>query len=574
MLRDLHVRNLAVIDEADIEFGPGLNTLTGETGAGKSIVVDSLALLSGARASSDLIRTGAESLSVTGIFEPGGQVWKEILDNAGIDVVGDELTVRREISRQGRNRVFLNDQPVTLSLLVSLAPELLRIHTQREELGLVSPELQRIWLDRSAGAVAEDAGQRVQAAHEQYSQAVAHLDRARGNERLRQERLDLLGFQIEEIDAARLQPGEDGLLKAEREKLRHSESIAEGLGSSHELLFEQEGAASEKISQAIRKLQEIGQWERQSDGLRETLETMKVGLEDVAGELRLLLARIDVDPSRLDAVEDRLTVIERLTHKYETDCDGLIELRRKMALELEDLTADESRRSELSDRVESSLRLYAEAAEGLSALRRSWGSDLSERVHRELADLALEKARFAVSLTARRREGSALEIDGVPVEFSSHGYDQVTYELAANPGEDLAPIAHSASGGELSRIYLAVQLAIRAGGLAATSTLVFDEVDAGIGGAQAAALGRKLARLAEGGQILVVTHLPQVACYADHHFRVEKRVSKGRTRTRVVSLIEDTRVEEVARMLAGKEITDLSLSHAQELIATATRGIA
>ena len=285
MLRDLHVRNLAVIDEADIQFGPGLNALTGETGAGKSIVVDSLALLSGARASSDLIRTGAETLSVTGIFEPGGQAWREILDEAGIEIMGDELSVRREVNRQGRNRVFLNDQPVTLNLLTTLTPELLRIHTQREELGLVSPELQRIWLDRSAGSPAEDVGQPVRAAYDEYADVVARLDRARGNERLRQERIDLLGFQIEELDSARLEPGEDRLLKAERETLRHSESIAEGLGSSHELLFEQEGAASEKISQAIRKLQEIGEWEPQSDGLRATLESMKVGLEDLAGRV-------------------------------------------------------------------------------------------------------------------------------------------------------------------------------------------------------------------------------------------------------------------------------------------------
>ena len=281
-----------------------------------------------------------------------------------------------------------------------------------------------------------------------------------------------------------------------------------------------------------------------------------------------------MDPSRLDAVEERLAVIERLIHKYDTDCDGLLELRQKMGHELDDLTADESRRSELSDRVEASLRTYATAAEHLSGSRQTWGRELSARVHEELVELALGKARFAVDLTVRRRAGSPLVVDGAPIDISSHGYDQVTYQLAANPGEDLAPISQSASGGELSRIYLAVQLAIRAGGQATTSTLVFDEVDAGIGGAQAAALGRKLARLADGGQILVVTHLPQVASYADHHFRVEKRISKGRTRTRVVSLVEDSRVEEVARMLAGKRITDLSLSHAQEMIATAARGVA
>lgn len=569
MLRDLHVRNLAVIAEATIRLGEGLNVLTGETGAGKSIVVDSLALLSGARASSDLIRTGAEVLSVTGVFEPRGERWREILAEAGLDSDPDQLVVRREINRQGRNRVFLDDQPVTLNLLSAVAPHLIRIHTQREELGLVSSELQRAWLDRSGGVEAERPLAQVEREFSRYREAAVRLDRVAGNDQLRQERIDLLTYQSGEIDAARVEAEEDDRLRAEREVLRHGEAISEALGAAYGQLFDNEGAAVERLSQAGRQLSEIEAWVPQAEAWNETLDSLRVEVDELAQELRDRLADIDADPVRLDAVEERLTLIDRLCRKYGENCAAILEHRQHMAAELEDLTADDSRRQAIETEVEEALGAFRQAADRLASQRRHWAAGLAERVHAELADLALNKARFAVDLGTRRRDDSPLRIGGEPVEFSRHGYDQTTYLLAANPGEDMSPLSRSASGGELSRIYLAVQLAIRAGGEAAATTLVFDEVDAGIGGAEAESLGQKLARLAAGGQILAVTHLPQVASQADHHFRVEKRVRGGRTATAVVELEEDDRIEEVARMLGGKRITDLTRSHAEEMIATA-----
>jgi len=569
VLRDLHVRNLAVIVEAEVRLGSGLNVLTGETGAGKSIVVDSLALLSGARASSDLIRTGAEVLSVTGVFEPSGEDWRCVLSAAGFDIEGDELVVRREINRQGRNRVYLNDQPVTLNLLIAVAPHLLQIHTQREELGLVSPELQRSWLDRSGGPESSEPCRRVQQNFDEYRGWVSRLDRVEGNEQLRQERIDLLSFQVDEIDAARLQAGEDQALKVERDVLRHSEAITEALGSAYGLLFDDDAAAVERISQAARRLREISDWEPQGATWGEGLQALNVSLQDLTREVRDRLAVIESDPARLDAIEERLVLIDRLGRKHGCDGDEILTYRQQMALELEDLTADASRREEIARDLDQALGKFKRQADRLASLRRAWSGGMAERVHAELADLALGKARFAVELSTRRRDDSPLRVDGIPVDFSAHGYDQVTYLLAANPGEDLAALSRSASGGELSRIYLAVQLAIRAGGPAVRTTLVFDEVDVGIGGAQAEALGQKLARLAVGGQILVVTHLPQVASHADHHFRVEKRQADERTLTRVACLDSATRIEEVARMLGGRRITELTRSHAQEMIATA-----
>jgi len=570
VLRNLHVRNLAVIVEAEVRLGSGLNVLTGETGAGKSIVVDSLALLSGARASSDLIRTGADSLSVTGVFEPGGDAWQAVLREAGIEVLDDAVVVRREISRQGRNRVFVNDQPVTLNLLVAIAPHLIQIHTQREELGLISPELQRSWLDRSAGSNSAGPRREVRSRFQEYRDLAFRLESVEGNERLREEQIDLLRFQAGEIDTARLEVGEDEALKAEREILRHSEAIVEAVGFAYGLLFDADEAAIDKISLAARRLREISEWEPRGLAWEEDLETLQVSLEDLTREMRERLSQIHSDSSRLDAIEERLTVIDRLSRKYGSSCEQILEFRRQIAAELDGLNAAAESREELASATTAALEAFRESADRLSILRRTWSEGLVGRVHGELADLALGKARFAVSLGTRRRQDSPLRVQGNLVEFSSHGYDQVTYQLAANPGEDLAPLSHSASGGELSRIYLAVQLAIRDEGAADRSTLVFDEVDAGIGGAQAEALGQKLARLARDGQILVVTHLPQVASHADQHLRVEKRVADGRTLTGVVSLDSGTRVKEVARMVGGKKITDLTLSHAREMIANAS----
>lgn len=572
MLRDLHVRNLAVIAEAAVEFGSGLNVLTGETGAGKSIVVDALALLAGARASSDLVRTGADLLSVTGVFEPAGSGWREPLERSGVDASISELVIRREISRGGRNRVFLNDQPVTLGLVVALAPWLIRIHTQREELGLVSAELQRRWLDRSAGEAGSELLRGCGAAHAAHARLAERLDRAVGDERLRNERMDLLRFQLSEIDAAKLEIGEDEALRRERDLLRHSEAIREALGESFAALFENEGSAVERLSQATRHLLTITEWQPASREWVGQLEGHRIGLEELARSVGESLERIDSDPRRLDAVEDRLAVVERLCRKYAETSGEVLDRGRAMADELAQLETDLEQKDDLAAEVGAALASFRKAAEELSRARRSWGETLAERVRAELGDLALPKARFAVELTKRRREGSPLVLAGEPTAFSAEGFDHVSFLLSANPGEELQPLARAASGGELSRIYLGLQLAVRSHGSPETPTLVFDEVDAGIGGAEAEAVGRKLKRLSRGGQILAVTHLPQVASHSDSHFKVVKGVDGGRTRTAVEPLARKNRIDEVARMLGGEKITDLTRSHAEEMIAGAESG--
>ena len=524
MLRDLHVRNLAVLAEASVHFGPGLNVLSGETGAGKSIVVDSLALLAGGRASGDLIRSGADALTVTGVFEPHGERWRAVLREAGIEEEGGEVVVRREVSREGRNRAFVNDQPVTVRLLAELAPHLLALHGQREELGLVEPELQRQWLDRSGGAAAAPLLERVAAAWERHRALAERLERLTGDERQRRERIETLQFQLGELEAARLVAGEEESLRAERQVLRHSEAIVRALSGAHGQLSEEDGAAAERLRAAEGLLAEVEAWEPRAGEWARGIEALRQELQETAMAIGRRAAQVEADPRRLDVVEERLAALERLFRRHGEGSAALLEKRER------------------------------------------WGATLARRVGRELAELALPKASLGVELSTRRRAASPVVIDGEPVEHGPAGYDLVTFTFTPNPGEEPRPLAKIASGGELARVYLALQVAVRGEGAASGATMVFDEVDAGIGGREAAAVGRKLRRLAGGGQILAVTHLPQVASWADHHFRTSKRVSDGRTYVSLQALEGNERVEEVARMLAGERITDLSRSHARELI--------
>jgi DNA repair protein RecN (Recombination protein N) len=604
VLRELHVRNLAVLAEASVSFGDGLNVLSGETGAGKSIVVDSLFLLAGARASADLIRSGAEALTVSGVFAPSGDGWRRVLVQAGLatddadPAAGSggapaadagpaahpaetgEVLVRREIALNGRNRVFVNDQPTTLRLLADLAPYLLRIHGQRDEMELLASDLQREWLDASGGEEAVRLAARAGEAHARYARLAERLERLSGDERLRHERIDLLRFQAGEIDAARPRAGEDDELRREREALRHAEAIARGLGTAFTLLLDEEGAAAERVAKSQALLAAIGEWEPAAAAWAAELEEARIRLTELATSLSRRLDGLDADPARLDAIEERLALLERLCRRHGGDLAQVLARRVEMAAELAELEGDADNQDELQAKAEAALAGYREAALALSAARRGWGEALAGRIEGELKDLGLARARLAVRLERRRRAGSALVLDGEAVDFGPRGFDQVTLLFAPNPGEEARPLARIASGGELSRLHLALQLAagpgaaalqLAAGPAAVRPTLVFDEIDAGIGGAEAAALGRKLQRLAGGGQILAVTHLPQVASHADVHFRVRKTVAAGRTNVLVEKLPPRARVEEVARMLAGEKLTPLSLSHAEELIAAAAR---
>ena len=569
MLKSLHVRNLAVLAGGEVELGAGLNVLTGETGAGKSLVVDSLALLAGARASNDLMREGADALTVAGVFELSAALGSR-LRASGFELDADELVVRREIGREGgRNRVFLSDQPATLKLLQEIAPALLRIHGQREELGLLAPELQRQWLDRSGGEAAAALLARAAAAFRDWRALADRLERVAGDRRLRAERLDLLRFQARELDEARLVAGEEDELRRDREALRHREAILRALSSAHERLFQEEASASERIAAARAGLAAVADWESVAAAALAELAELGARVEELGRTLGERLAELETDAGRLDEIESRLAHLERLLRKYGCGSAELIERRAAIGRELEEIEADEGGREELEAKAARALAGYRGVALELSAARARWGGELATRLERELADLALGKARLEVALERIRREGSPLELDGVAVEFGAEGVDQVVFRFQPNPGEPMLPLARIASGGELARVSLALQLAARGEEAAAGPTLVFDEADAGLGGAQGAALGRKLQRLARAGQILAVTHLPQVASFADVHHRVVKRVRQGRTFAEVATLDREERVAELARMLSGDRVTPVSRRHAEEMLAGA-----
>jgi len=574
MLRRLSVRNLAVLAGGEIELGPGLNVLTGETGAGKSLVVDSLALLAGARAAGDLIREGTEGATVSGIFDCD-ETLGEFLRTAGIEAPdeseGDELVIRREISREGRNRVFVQDQPVTLRLLQELAPRLLRIHGQRDELGLADPELQRQWLDRLGGEKGVELAARVAALYAEHATAAERLERLQGDARLRAERIDLLRFQVGEIAAAQPVAGEEDELRRSRDLLRHREAIARSLGIAFALLYEGDEAVADRLAQARHALAEVTQWEGVAAAALPELAELETRVQELARELRGRLddAGADFEPGRLDEVEDRLALLERLFRKYGATSLELLETQRRLKAELALLDDSEENRSALETAAARTLEAYRGAATELSRLRAGWAAELALRLGKELADLALARARFAVSLETTRRAGSALEIAGAGVEFGPHGFDRVVFQFAPNPGEPMMPLARIASGGELARVSLALQLAARGEEVAGGPTMVFDEADAGVGGAEGSALGKKLRRLAKRGQILAVTHLPQVASCGHVQHRVTKRVRGGRTFADVERLERAERVAELARMLSGEKVTPLSLSHAEEMLIAA-----
>lgn len=573
VLRDLHIKNLAVVADAAIQFGAGFNVVSGETGAGKSIVVDALALLAGARASSELVRSDAKTLTVTGVFTPGGDAWRVCLDDVGIETEDDALVIRREISTAGNNRVFVNDQPATLRLVQTLAPFLLRIHGQNEELGLVAPDLQRTWLDRCGGAKAETLKKKVAAAFTAWERLDERIARRSGQERARHERIDFLRFQLAELEDARIEAGEEERLRGERNLLRNAEEIRTALDVAVGGLYDDDQAAYARLSEAHRHLDEIARWEVEAAGWAAELDELRIRANELVGTLRRRRDQLEADPRRLDEIENRLALLERLMRKHGGTTGEVLERQAALRAEHDELESDEADEEGLQAQAQEALDHYRQAAETLSTARAKWAEGLASRTRRELADLALGRARFEIDLEHRPRATSPLLLAGRAVDFSSHGYDQVRYRFSPNPGEPLKSLIKAASGGELSRLYLAVQLASRNSRghrRDPSATLVFDEVDAGIGGAEAAALGEKLRRLAEGGQILAVTHLPQVASRGDGHFKVSKIVRGGRTHTQVEPLEGDERTQEVARMLAGSEITDLSLSHARELIAGST----
>ena len=557
MLVELRAENYAVIDHAIAVFGPGLNLLTGETGAGKSILVDALALLMGGKASVDVVRHGADRAVVACVFEstPGAEA---ILEENGIDAEGHDVILRREILSSGKGRVFVNNQPATVAVLRQLAPELALVHAQTETLSSFDQAQQRMLLDRF-GSISTDA---VAEAHARWREALAKLNDLLQGEQDRLRMVDLWSYQQKEIDAARLEPGEDEALETEKRVLANAEKLYAAAMGAFEQLYEGGASAEGALRAALRNVEELARYDNRFNEAAQQLASARATVGDVSATLRDYAEGINASPERLAEIEDRLALLDRLKRKYGHTVAEVIAFGEDVARKLAEVEDRDEILKVLRKALEEAAKAYRAAASALSAERKAAAARLAKLAEAQINSLAM-KVRFEVGVTAAENESA----------WTANGWDQVEYRIATNAGEPLKPLHEIASGGEMSRVMLALKVAVEEASsktrkhMPTPRTLVFDEIDIGIGGRAAEAVGQKLKALSRGQQVLCVTHLPQIAAFAGQHLVVEKREDHGRTKTQIRLLDDRARTHEVARMLSGAKVTDTSLQHAAQVIA-------
>ena len=561
MLVELRLENYAVIDNVAVEFAPGLNLLTGETGAGKSILIDALALLLGDKASSEVIRSGAERSIISAVFEVGGgteQVVAKILEENGIDPEPESLILRREVAAGGKGRVFVNNQAATVAVLKRLAPHLATIHAQNESLVSFDAAARLSLLDAYAGS-------NLQCCADAFAAWKAIRGRIEQIEQGEQDRLrliDLWKYQMREIADAKLQPAEDERLESEKRVLANAEKIYNSAMNAFDLLYEGNGSTSASLRAAQKHLEELVRYEPKFQDALDALDSARISVEDVGATLRDYAGGIHASPERLAQIEDRLALLDRLKRKYGPTLQDVVNFGADVSRKLSEIENKDEVLKELREELVRAAEEYLREAQTLSKKRHDAARKLEKLVETEINDLAM-KATFRIELDSSEAN----------TNWSASGFDQVAYLIAPNPGEPLAPMDRIASGGELSRVMLALKASVEAGASqtsrkrnAPQRTLVFDEIDTGIGGRAAEAVGKKLKALSRTNQVLCVTHLPQIATFADHHYLLEKKQSSGRTRTSVRKIAGEERTEEVARMLSGAKLTETSRKHAEQML--------
>ena len=562
MLVELRLENYAVIDNAVIEFASGLNLLTGETGAGKSILIDALGLLLGEKASTEVIRTGAERAVVAAVFESDGAAARSvetILEENGLDAENGSLILRREIAAGGKGRVFVNNQPATVAVLKMIAPHLAIIHAQNESLAHFDAAARQELLDAFAGVDGKD----VAAAFAQWKQVRERIAELENDEQDRARLLDLWNFQAREIEDARLQSGEDEQLEAEKRVLANAEKIYGAAMNAFDLLYEGNASTSSSLRAAQKHVEELVRYESKFQEALDALESARISVEDVGATLRDYAGGIHASPERLAEIEERLALLDRLKRKYGPTLEATIASGAEARRKLSEMENKDQVLLDLRAMLATTADAYLKSARSLSRKRSEAARKLEKLVEAEINDLAM-RASFRI----------AVEVNEEETHWAASGINQVIYRIATNTGESLRPMEQIASGGELSRVMLALKASVESGTnpsgkkrtAAAQRTLVFDEIDLGIGGRAAEAVGKKLKALAKGNQVLCVTHLPQIATFADHHYVIEKKESAGRAKTTVRQIAGEERTEEVARMLSGAKLTDTSRKHAEQMI--------
>ncbi|HXM63407.1 MAG TPA: DNA repair protein RecN [Terriglobales bacterium] len=562
MLAELRLENYAVIDNLAVEFAAGLNLLTGETGAGKSILIDALALLLGEKASTDVIRANAERAVINAVFEVDERTEKsinKILEANGIDPNPEDesIILRREIAAGGKGRVFINNQPATVAVLRQLAPYLATIHAQNESILSFDAAARLDLLDAYAGSQL-DAVSEVFAGWKATARRIEELEHGE-QDRLRL--LDLWTFQKKEIEDAKVQAGEDERLETEKRVLANAEKIYSAAMNAFDLLYEGGASTSSSLRTAQKHIEELSRYEPKFREALAAIDTARISVEDVGATLRDYAGGIQASPEHLAEVEDRLALLDRLKRKYGPSLEDVIHHGEEVSRKLSEMENKDEILAQLRRELAQVAEEYLRSARVISKKRYEAARKLEKLVEAEINDLAM-KSNFHIEVSGTDEEGN----------WSASGFDQVVYFISTNPGEPLRQLEHIASGGELSRVMLALKASVEAGQgkkkTGAQRTLVFDEIDTGIGGRAAEAVGKKLKALARSNQVLCVTHLPQIATFADHHYLIEKKTSADRTRTAVRLIGGEERTEEVARMLSGAKLTETSRKHAEQMLKT------
>ncbi len=554
MLLELAVENYAVVDRLRVRFHPGLNLLTGETGSGKSIIVDALGLLFGGRSSTDMIRTGEQRARISGMFDASDPAIPSVLQTAGFELEDGELLIEREILANGKSRVYIGNRPATVALLRLLAPHLGDIHGQHDQQLLFLPDMQLDMLDSFAGS--RDLLSTTRDAYKGWRAAEAELVELESSEQEKLRLLDLWEFQRKEIDSEAPVAGEDVALEEERRMQQNVGKLLESASAALDALYESESSAFGALRNAMKRLEDPSLVE-----IKETLEPAQVAVQEAAHALRSYVAKLEADPERLDQVETRLAALGKLKRKYGGTgggIDDVLAFLKEVRGNIASVENAGERMEELRKAWKILAATYEAAAEKLTACRRTGAKELSRRVEKELASLAMERTVF--------------QIDLQKAAWSEVGADKILFLVSPNRGEEPRPLEKIASGGEISRIALALKTCLVSKDDGPLRTLVFDEVDTGIGGSAAEGVARRLKQIAASNQVLCVTHLAQIAAFADHHYRVEKVDENDRTVARIEELSEEARTREVGRMLSGHKLTPEALKNAEQMIKTSQSG--
>jgi DNA repair protein RecN (Recombination protein N) len=560
MLTQLTISNFAIISHLDIHFKPGLNILSGETGAGKSIIISAVNLILGGRAHSDLIRTGSDEARVEALFSlPANPLISTVVGEMGLPFDG-ELVIRRHISREGRNRILINGCLATLQMLSKIGNLLISISGQHEHQLLLKPENHLYLLDDFGGLAEERL--RLNTLFSRYQSLLEKRSSLQRKIREMEERQELERFQRDEIDKADLQEDEDNVLEKEKKRLQHAEQLRGLVEGTYQTLYEKEGSVLSELSACVKRLNKGVEMDLELKSVMDILSSAKVQVEEVALDLRNRQESILMDPHRLEEVEERLQVILKLKRKYGSSLEEIKKFRNQLSQKMESLDQNKEEEERTNREIKGLEEEIVSKASLLSGKRKEAARNFEEAIKSELNLLDMRGTRFKVEF--HQDAGLHVAEQKAAGKIRADGWDQVEFILSSNIGEDLKPLSKIASGGELSRIMLAMKTILAR--TASVETIIFDEVDSGIGGATAQVVGEKLRGLADFNQVICITHLPQIASKGLTHFLVRKRVVDGRTGTTISELNREERVKEIARLLGGKTITQKAIAHAKEIL--------